>query len=330
MAHIVSQTHSGHEGGEKRDRRAPPNEGSHGHIFTARYFQNKDGLYIHYKKWTAGTPNGHVVVISHGLGEHCARYEHVAAALCDAGFTVFALDHQGHGASDGDRIFVGDGAIWDFVDDVIQLTQQVAAPQGKAFLMGHSMGGLIAICAGLKAPELFSGFVLSGPAILADPKVATPVNKFLAKSLSSVVPKLELDKLDTFGLARSETVVMQYKLDPLNNHRGMTVRIGATILGGMDIVQERKGSFKQPFLMQIGTCDPLVMPDGGRDFFASAASADKQKLEYEGWFHEIYNECEEDCELQVSEAGVTTNRAVRDAVSWLKERAGESVIRSKM
>jgi len=322
--HISSQAHKGHEGNEKRQRRNMPGIAPHSHLFGNRYFQNKDGLYIHFKCWRPEGPNGHTVILCHGLGEHCARYEHMAMALTAVGFVVYALDHQGHGASDGDRVFVGD--IWDFVDDVVQLTTEVAQPRGKKFLLGHSMGGLIAISTALREPNLFDGLVLSGPLIRGDPKVATPMNKFLAKTLSSVVPKLQLEKLDTFGLARSETVVMQYKLDPLNNHNGLTIRIGSVLLQAMDYVQQHKSSFGSPFLIQIGTSDPMVMPDGCRDFFEEATSQDKEKIEYEGWYHEIFNECEDDCGVQIDDTTqVTTNRAMRDAVAWLTARARVSL-----
>ena len=35
------------------------------------------------------------------MGEHAQRYEHVAQALNEAGFVVYAQDHRGHGASIG-------------------------------------------------------------------------------------------------------------------------------------------------------------------------------------------------------------------------------------
>ena len=41
------------------------------------------------------------VVISHGAGEHSGRYTHVAERLNAAGYAVFALDHRGHGRSEG-------------------------------------------------------------------------------------------------------------------------------------------------------------------------------------------------------------------------------------
>jgi len=329
VAELLRASEQLHTGLDKRNRREPPGEGAHGHLFGRRYFLNKDGLYIRFRRWQPAAPNGHVVILAHGLGEHSGRYEGVAAAFNGAGFTVYALDHQGHGGSEGDRLHVGIDGVWEFVDDVIRLRNEIAAPQEgavagkKYFLLGHSMGGLISILTAMKAPELWDGFVFSAPAIFPDPKVATPMNKFLAAKLSRMLPKFELEKLDTMGLARSETVVMQYKLDPLNNHRGLTVRIGASLLAGMDHVETHKKTFSSPFLIQHGTADPLCLPEGTHSFFDAVASEDKTKSMYDGWYHEIYNEVEEDCDVKLDpNTGVVSNKALREAVAWISSRAG--------
>lgn len=327
LSHASEQLHSGLD---KRNRRQPPGEGAHGHLFGKRYFLNKDGLYIHFRCWEPAVPNGHVVVIVHGVGEHIGRYDGVAAALNSAGFLVYGSDHQGHGGSEGDRLHAG--SIWDYVDDVIRLRTELAAPCDgappgqKVFILGHSMGGLISILSVMKSPELWDGCVFSAPAIIPDPAVATPMMKFLAAKLGSALPKIELDKLDTMGVARSETVVMQYKLDPLNNHRGLTTRIAANLLAGMDYAQNNMHKFFKPFLILHGTGDVLCMLDGSRKFAEVAASEDKTKIEYDGWYHELFNEVEDDCKLESDpQTGITTNLAVRDTVAWFVTHAGEPV-----
>ena len=112
------------------------------------YFLNRDGLYIHFRRWI---PQGNVhplppkgiVVIVHGLGEHCARYDNLAKALNAIGFIVYGLDHQGHGRSEGDRLHLKQ--FGDFVEDVIGLTRLAKSENPliakKTFLLGHSMGG---------------------------------------------------------------------------------------------------------------------------------------------------------------------------------------------
>ena len=65
-----------------------------------------DGLSIYHQAWLPDGDAGAAVMLVHGLGEHSGRYAHVADALTGAGYAVHALDHRGHGRSDGKRVFV--------------------------------------------------------------------------------------------------------------------------------------------------------------------------------------------------------------------------------
>ena len=146
----------------------------------------------------------------------------------------------------------------------------------------------------------------------------------LAKMLSGCCPKIELDELDTTGTSRSKTNVAQYDLDPLNVHQGMTARLGHALLTSMADVRKNMNTFSQPFLIQQGTADKLCQPQGADKFMEAAISKDKKQIMYEGWYHEIYNEVEEDCKVQTdAKTGVTSNLAVRDVVAWLSERIAE-------
>jgi alpha-beta hydrolase superfamily lysophospholipase len=44
-----------------------------------------------------------VILLVHGLGEHVARYDHVAAALTEKGYAMLGFDLRGHGKSGGPR-----------------------------------------------------------------------------------------------------------------------------------------------------------------------------------------------------------------------------------
>jgi alpha-beta hydrolase superfamily lysophospholipase len=48
----------------------------------------------------------YVALLVHGYGEHFGRYEHVAARLVDDGAVVYAIDHVGHGRSDGEAALI--------------------------------------------------------------------------------------------------------------------------------------------------------------------------------------------------------------------------------
>jgi alpha-beta hydrolase superfamily lysophospholipase len=62
-------------------------------------YPSEDGAQITAYRWDPpGAPRA-VVQLTHGMGEHVQRYEHVAQALNDAGYVVYGQDHRGHGAS---------------------------------------------------------------------------------------------------------------------------------------------------------------------------------------------------------------------------------------
>ena len=60
-----------------------------------------------------------------GRGEHLGRYEHVAKALNDAGWSAYALDHVGHGRSEGERVVSSD--FTPVVEDVHTVVGQAKA-----------------------------------------------------------------------------------------------------------------------------------------------------------------------------------------------------------
>jgi alpha-beta hydrolase superfamily lysophospholipase len=57
-----------------------------------------DDLELVTYEWDVADPRG-VVQVAHGLAEHSARYDRFARALNEAGYSVRATDHRGHGAS---------------------------------------------------------------------------------------------------------------------------------------------------------------------------------------------------------------------------------------
>ena len=179
----------------------------------ANYFVNKDKMQIFWRCWLPqdGQPKG-IVILCHGLSEHSGRYGAFAASLIKSGFGVYALDHQGHGLSEGDRSYVN--RFQDLVQDVLQFTDIVKGQHvqlaRRFFLVGHSMGGLIAVHTVLANAQQYAGVVLSAPALKPDPKTATPFIKAVARVLSYVFPKLALRKLPLDGLCSDPAVVHDY------------------------------------------------------------------------------------------------------------------------
>ncbi|WP_378144553.1 alpha/beta fold hydrolase [Cnuibacter sp. UC19_7] len=116
-----------------------------------------------------------VVQIQHGLGEHALRYQPLMDDLVAAGYSVYAPDQRGHGATGleqygGDRSKLGrlgPGGLRATVDDIRQLTMLVQRehPGVPVVLLGHSWGSLM-VQRLVNSPALlhYSGVVLTGTA----------------------------------------------------------------------------------------------------------------------------------------------------------------------
>ncbi|MFB2598783.1 alpha/beta hydrolase [Herbiconiux sp. P17] len=141
--------------------------------FTAR-FTDEVGVEITYYGWTIPAPTA-VVQISHGVGEHARRYDALARDLNAAGYSVYAADQRGHGATGltqhaNDRTqlgHLGEGGLRATVDDIRQLGIQIARehPDVPLILLGHSWGSLM-VQKLVNTPALrhYAGIVLTGTA----------------------------------------------------------------------------------------------------------------------------------------------------------------------
>src|ERR687889_374917 len=117
------------------------------------------------RTWRGDTGPTHVVLIAHGYGEHVGRYERPADALTADGAVVYAVDHVGHGRSEGDRVLVED--FEDVVDDLPLLdeTARREHPGLPVVLLGHSLGGLIAARYAQRHGDTLTALVLSSPLV---------------------------------------------------------------------------------------------------------------------------------------------------------------------
>ena len=145
-------------------------------------FEGRDGTLIAAYHWPAvGSVRG-IVQISHGMGEHARRYATPMLPIREAGFSIYAEDHRGHGATVPDASSLGDfgpGGFIGIVDDmaVLSLIARRENPEKKLILLGHSLGSFALQIYLLTYSGLIDGAVLSGSAALdllppPDPKGA--------------------------------------------------------------------------------------------------------------------------------------------------------------
>jgi len=244
--------------------------------------------------------------VSHGLGEHSARYQFLAGYFVDRGYAVAALDHNGHGRSGGRP---GDTlAFDDYLSDLGRCHELLARayPGVPSFLLGHSMGGLVAGCYLLQAQQRFDGAILSGAAVKTVGHPGAPL-LLVIRGLAALAPQMGLTRLDASGVSRDPEVVRQYAEDPLVYHGRLGARLLREFFAGTARLERHAADLALPLLILHGGEDAMVAPAGSRFLYDQASSGDKALKIYPGLYHEIFNEPERE-------------QVLGDVVAWCEAR----------
>ena len=244
--------------------------------------------------WCGWSPAGDqppraVVTIAHGYGEHSGRYQHVAQRLTDAGYAVYAPDHHGHGRSEGKRGRISLAAAVTDLDQLIVMIAKGRNPDSPQFLLGHSMGGALALRYAMRHQDRLTGLVLSAPLAAVD---GGPALKALAKLLGTVVPGAPVSRIDPRLISRDNRVVTAYAADPLNYHGAVCATVAREFILHADSLAKDLSQIKLPTLLMWGTADHLCPPRGAELIAARIGSTDLTATAYPGLFHEIMNEPE--------------------------------------
>lgn len=254
--------------------------------------------------WCADRPRG-LVAIVHGLGEHSGRYAALASRLVAARFTVVSLDLPGHGESPGPR---GDMS-WSLVRDQV-IPAMFTASRGMpgqpgelpVVLIGHSMGGLLALDHALHHQRALSALVLSAPAL------RTPVPPWWKLALAQLArwaaPAAGFPNgLDPEGLARDPEVVRGYRDDP-RVHDRISPRLYFDFLDAQRRCRRDVQRLQLPALVLQGMADRLVDPKGALDLFGAAPHGRMRFVTLKDTYHELFNDTGRDAVL-------------RDMIAWL-------------
>lgn len=259
------------------------------------------GIYdtkIYYQTWSPDDAPKGVVLVIHGYGEHSGRYMNVVNTLVPEGYTVWALDHRGHGKSGGRRCHVN--RFSDFYSDVkmIEDLARKEYPDLPFHLVGHSMGSIISnhYMATQADQSKYSSLTLSGTGAAPGPAINT-VTQLMSKIFSVLLPKMSIPSgLDPQFISHDAKVVEDYITDPLVETK-ITPRLGNELMKHVSKMTDVAPNLSVPTLMQLGSEDDAFHPDSWDDLYNSIASKDKEFKKYEGYRHEVYNEVKKEVPL---------------------------------
>jgi alpha-beta hydrolase superfamily lysophospholipase len=250
-----------------------------------------DGLRLAYRAWEAISPRAAFVVV-HGLGEHAGRYEQFAEAMASFAISTYALDQRGHGLSDGRRGHVPSFDV--FLRELDRFRREVeglADYRLPLFLIGQSMGGLIALRYIEEHESRFRGAIICSPWLAT----AMPVPRWkimLANALGRVLPALPFrSNLNPEHFTHDPDVVRAYLADPLV-HGAITPRLFIEVASAMGHVLQRSDRIREPLLFLLGGADRLVDTDRTVRFAQSMIGADVTVRVLPGLYHELLQELE--------------------------------------
>lgn len=267
------------------------------------------GIRLAGRAWYAPSPRA-ILAIVHGIGEHSGRYAALASDLVAARVTVVALDLPGHGDSAGAR---GDMRSWTTVRDQA-IAAMFAAPAsvpgqpGRAprVLLGHSMGGLMALDYTLAHPRELAATVVSAPALSS---TMPPWWKLALANVARVTaPSMgfptALDTNGPGGISRDPEVMRHRDADP-RTHDRISPRLYFDFEEARQRVRREARRLQVPTLLLHGEADRLVDAAGTREFAAASPRGMARLVTYRDSWHELFNDLDRDT-------------VVRDVIGWLE------------
>ncbi|WP_210508184.1 alpha/beta fold hydrolase [Naasia sp. SYSU D00057] len=272
------------------------------------------GVVITYHEWLVESPRA-VVQLLHGLGEHAGRYAVLARELNEAGYSVVADDHRGHGQTGmqqwgGDRSKLGrlgPGGVRGTIAAVHQLTGIIRAQHADVplVLLGHSWGSVLGQILLNRHPRDFDAIVFTGTAYRAFGWMnGGDLNR----------RHRHLGTTGAEWLSRDAEISAAFFTDPLNFSAQSVKLFGLPDALRLLGRPARNLPSDLPLLILVGSDDPLGGPRSverlAEEYVRRSGMRDVEAIVYDEARHEVFNE---------------TNRqeVVADLLAWLEERVGE-------
>jgi alpha-beta hydrolase superfamily lysophospholipase len=165
-------------------------------------------------------------------------------------------------------------------------------PGTPVFLLGQSMGALLALDYALRQPEGLQGIVASG--VPLEQAALSPAMVAVARFLARVWPRFKVQlKVDKSAITRDPSETKKREDDPLW-FASSTARAGMAALETINWVKAHGAELRVPLLMNHGEKDTIALPSGAKTFFETVTYPDKELCIYEGGYHDPYCDLDRD------------------------------------
>lgn len=244
-----------------------------------------------------------IIFISHGLFEHALCYNELAIQLAHQGYLVHAMDHYGHGLSEGDRANPPDYKT--MPNDFIRFMKfrQMENPSLPCFLLSHCLGSLIGVIAAEKV-DFLSGIIISGiPTVLGQssgsplgikaffPISQSKIMKVLNRSVSHILPGAPCAPINLKSFSPNKEVLDRNTSDKRRCKPIILSRMADVLMESIEIAKNSIANLEIPILILHGESDMISLPEGSQQIFEITKSKTQSELHiFQGYKHELLNE----------------------------------------
>jgi len=201
-------------------------------------FARVNGLQLHYLDWgVRHSSGGHAqkhrprtvattILLCHGGSAHCHWWDEVAPQLAECG-QVLALDFRGHGRSQ----WASQYGLSAHLDDLVTFVRDHL--RRRVVLVGHSMGGEIAMRLAVKYPQLLDGLVIADASPAGLPLRTRLVWRWKRRKQSGLRPQFPT----------AEMLIARFRLSP-PGHNLTPAALAALALKGAEQLPSGNWAFR--------------------------------------------------------------------------------------
>ncbi len=233
------------------------------------------------------SPASRTLVIVHGASEHGLRYQHISEFFTNHGWNVIIGDHRGHGRSSGVRTHVK--SFHQYAQDLELIRSHFDLVPESTAILGHSLGGLIAIRHAQLFPEQSAGLVLISPLL----KVKVPIPRrtlALGRVLSLLAPRVRFQTRVDPRLTTRCPIAVESRLNDLLVQRSVTARWFFAMRSGLHSAWKSAKQLKSPILILQAGADEIVDPKAPPLWLDRVSSQDTEFRCFPEHLHELLNE----------------------------------------
>ncbi len=255
------------------------------------------------------TDSNDVLLILHGLGGHGGWYIDMGNELAKRGLNIYTVDHRGFGRSEGLAGHIDSYHL--YVEDTVSVIAEIRKlhPQGRIYLLGHSMGGIFTAHIAAKHSSLLAGVLFLNPWIADSSRL--PAVTTLRILFGGMFKSRRVWQVSggPEGMTTNPEAVQMLQEDTFWN-RTQTASFLIQILQMRQAVMRLAKDITLPVLVMQAEEDKSVLATATRKFYDAVASSNKTWKSYPGYCHD--SEFEDDRSLMDD-----------DIVNWIHARTEE-------